>query len=724
MKDLFENWRDYRKDTLNEVDPGALPIGPDPDAPRRAKAWRKTGQQIKKATSAGQQRTVKDTDPEAKPVSISGIPDEDEGYGTAVGTVQARDAQRQKFKRGEAAEAAGHLYSDEDLDDAQLAGEIGLIPAEAAIAGGLAGAKAAAYASPAALALAAGEAGVAAAESPYALRPGEQQHYRTGSDKKLASYFRSQRIKRKTDPNLQSKASLLKDLKNVKKYIQKTASGNIIIRGGGDYLGKAADEAKLSGLLASEIKANFLDIRKRLLALKKKPSTVSPEVREKLIAQAKKLGVDPEKYIANVPGERRRRMAAALAGLQEGREMKITKSQLRKLIKEVRALGKLDDIIKRVFPDGVRGARHLKMSTPDAELIADMLRTGEVEFGDLPWEIKSKWREAGGRMPDDLPGRTTGVSKDAAPVSEPTVVPKGQDAAAASKGPEQAGQAGQAGRAARSANQSGGLKAALNKNGELNGVFVDSEGRAFVALDTADGRALYMYSSGTSYLSKSPDGFLEASPRSWLPVHGHQKRRTSDGRLVDHYPKYTVGDKGFGEGQPGLWNNLYELDEYHSVLISPKDAGTINSKYLVKDNGQFIRDQQGNYYRNIGEEWYDFLDNEYGKNWPQLLTPENEQRMPKFFDHVTQAIQSGAVKKVKTPRKFGKYPEKGSELDRIGQELLKFSPDGTVTPELIKKFGSAKKGAGEELNVFKAGNLVGQPVRESAQQKKLKIILG
>jgi hypothetical protein len=239
VEKFFENWLAYEKDILNEVYPTT----------QVSQASLNTG---KKQKSAAKQRVVKGDDPDAPPVNISGIPGgEDEEYGAAVDTIQARDAQRQKFKRGEAAEAAGHLYSDEDLDDAQLAGEIGLIPAEAAMASGLAGAKAAAYASPAAAALAAGEAGVAAVESPYVARPGEQQHYRTGSDKKLASYFRSRRIKRKTDPNLQSKASLLKDLKNVKKYIQKTASGNIIIRGGGDYLGKAADEAKLSGLLAS-----------------------------------------------------------------------------------------------------------------------------------------------------------------------------------------------------------------------------------------------------------------------------------------------------------------------------------------------------------------------------------------------------------------------------------------------------------------------------------------
>lgn len=716
VEKFFENWLAYEKDILNEVDPHAIPYAPDPDAARRAKAWRKTGQQIKKATSAGQQRTVKGTDTEAKPVSISGIPDDDEGYGTAVGTVQARDAQRQKFKRGEAAEAAGNLYSDKDLDDVQMAGEFGLIPAEAAMAGGLAGAKAAAYASPAALALAAGEAGVVAADSPYVARPGEQQYYRTGSDKKLASYFRSRRIKRKTDPNLQTKASLLKDLKNVKKYIQKTASGNIIIRGGGDYLGKATDEAKLSGLLASEIKANFLDIRKRLLALKKKPSTVSPEVREKLIAQAKKLGVDPEKYIANVPGERRRRMAAALAGLQEDKKMKITKSQLRKLIKEVRALGRLDDIIKRVFPDGLRGARHLKMSTPDAELIADMLRTGEVEFGDLPWEIRSKWREAGGRLPDDIPGRTAGVKRGAPQVTEPTVIPRGQDAAAASRAPEQTGQAG---RAARSANQAGGLKAALNKNGELNGVFVDPEGRAFVVLDTDNGRTVYMYSSGTSYLQASPEGFLQASPRMWLPIKGWNGRA---------YPKYNIGDPGFGKGRPDLWETFYTLDYDHVVRVSPSDANKLDSNYLLKDDdGSYIRDRQtGEYYRRLGAEWDDYLTKTYGNDWAHNLKAENEGKMPKFFDEVTNAIHSGVIKKQTDSAKYGpgKYPEKGSELDRIGQELLKFSPDGSVTPELIQKFGSVKKGAPKQVNDFKAGELLGQPVRESVQYKKLKIILG
>jgi hypothetical protein len=702
VEKFFENWLAYEKDILNEVYPTT----------QVSQASLNTG---KKQKSAAKQRVVKGDDPDAPPVNISGIPGgEDEEYGAAVDTIQARDAQRQKFKRGEAAEAAGHLYSDEDLDDAQLAGEIGLIPAEAAMASGLAGAKAAAYASPAAAALAAGEAGVAAVESPYVARPGEQQHYRTGSDKKLASYFRSRRIKRKTDPNLQSKASLLKDLKNVKKYIQKTASGNIIIRGGGDYLGKAADEAKLSGLLASEIKANFLDIRKRLLALKKKPSTVSPEVREKLIAQAKKLGVDPEKYIANAPGERRRKMAAALAGLQEDRKMKITRSQLRKLIKEVRALGRLDDIIKRVFPDGVRGARHLKMSTPDAELIADMLRTGEVEFGDLPWEIRSKWREAGGRMPDDLPGKVPGVSKDAGPVSEPTVIPPegASDLARRQQARSQRG-APRPGASASTA-RIGGHAPALDKNGELLGTWVDDGGRAFVTLateGTPGGKTTFMYSSGTSYLMKSADGFLEGTPRMWIPVKEFD---------MGHYVKFQPGDPGFGQGRPELWNSLYNVTD---------------------------------------KRWDAYFSREYGNNWPQLLAdPANERKYPKLFDDLTTAIEGGAIKKQPPVRhldgspNYGKYPELGSKLDRIGKELTKFSPNGNVTDELVQAFGPVKSNidyntwrrggpddpVGARRGTFEApvaainptdataqrGTFPGVQVRESVQHKKLKIILG
>ena len=688
MKLILENWREYREDILNELmpdsmDPAVPSIMDAEDAEKEARRLKKKyyDPTVKKH-SAFRQRTVKGKDPESPPVKISGVPGGDESYGT--GDPEALDAARQELK-GTRGRGRGALYSDEELDTAQMAGEIGLMPAEAAIAGGLAGAQAAAYATPAAAALAAGEVAVAAADSPYLARPGREEQYRPQSDKNLATYFRSRRIQRRTDPKLQSKASLLKDLEGVKKYIQKTASGNIIIRGGGSKgVANAADRAKLSGLLASEVKANFLDIRKRLLALKKKPSTITPEVRGKLVAQAKKLGIDPKKYIANMPGERRRRMAAALASLKEEKnKMKVTKSRLQHLIKEEYKKILFKESIARLIDltnEFKRLGRGFKMAAKDVSVVEELINTRQINIEDLPQGFAEKFREAGRGLPDDLPG-----------------TPSAKTVQGAVEG-------------TRVGNKVAGRSPVVNKSGELNGIWVDQQGRAFVTLETAEGPAIYMYSSGTSYLHKSPEGFLEASPRMWLPIKGW------DGA---HYPKYTVGDPGFGKGRPELWDNFYNIDRNHLAKVDPADVADVNPKYLIRD------ERTGEYSRKLGAEWDDYFSSKYGDNWPQMLARENERKMPQLFDEVTDAIQSGVVKKQPSPQKFGKYPEKGSEHDRIAQELLKFSPDGTVTPKLTQTFGGVKRSNDPfDMNDWKKGEFVDQSVKESTQRIKLKIILG
>ena len=529
MKFLFENWREYREDILNELMPDSM----DPAVPSimDAEDAEKEGRRLKKKYydqtvkkhSAFRQRTVKGKDPEAPPVKISGVPGGDESYGT--GDPEALDAARQELK-GTRGRGRGDLYSDEELDTAQMAGEIGLMPAEAAIAGGLAGAQAAAYATPAAAALAAGEVAVAAAESPYIARPGRAEQYRPQADKNLATYFRSQRIQRKADPKLQSKASLLKDLEGIKKYIQKTASGNIIIRGGGSKgATNAADKTKLSGLLASEIKANFLDIRKRLLALKKKPSTITPKVREKLVAQAKKLGIDPKKYMAKMKPQRKRRkydLAALEENYKKGTKMKVTKLQLQYLIKEEYKKILFKESIMRLIDltnEFKRLGRGFRMAAKDVSVVEELINTRQINIEDLPQGFAEKFREAGGGI-------------------------KGADTLTA-RGAQQA---------SRGAQQARKLHPNAENLQRLD-AFRYNDDYVYVIVNTSEGPIPFYKSTGSSEI-KGETG--------WLPFFG-LNNKSEFMKLKDAHPQARQGWRSDRDGKIKHGKYTTEGSEFHDI---------------------------------------------------------------------------------------------------------------------------------------------------------------
>ena len=408
----------YEKENLNEVDPSLQRGSPtdyskDPERDERAKKWTKWYNKKKKDMSPMKQRVVKSTrakqftkaqDPEAKPINIPGLedtdwsdvgtesPEETEEYKKSVVPEKDRTGSGRAPWREE--DLLGDIYSDEELDNAQLAGELSLGLAEPFVAGALgpAGVAGAAF----------GELGAMAADSPSFGRPGEAQVYRSGSDRQLTNYFRKARKERRENPERQTKKALADALSEITPYIQKTASGNIIIRGGGSsHMGSEVDRGKLSDVAAREIKANFLDIRKRLMALKRGPK-FTKEIEAKLVAQAKKLGKDPKEYIAKMKNKYKKQPESSLA-LLEG---EINKSQLKKLIAEEATnilseanLAKLDDIFDAVR-QARRGTKWTKYAMPDDEvkLIQKMIKRGDITKNSLPSNVLAKFEERAAQL--------------------------------------------------------------------------------------------------------------------------------------------------------------------------------------------------------------------------------------------------------------------------------------------------------------------------------------
>ena len=399
----------YEKDSLNEVDPSLQRGSPtdyskDPERDERAKKWRKAIQKKQKKWSPAEQRVVRGTDPEAKPINIPGLedtdwsdvgtesPEETEEYKKSMVPEKDRTGSGRAPWREE--DLLGDIYSDEELDNAQLAGELSLGLAEPFVAGALgpAGVAGAAF----------GELGAMAADSPSFGRPGEAQVYRSGSDRQLTNYFRKARKERRENPERQTKKALADALSEITPYIQKTASGNIIIRGGGSsHMGSEVDRGKLSDVAAREIKANFLDIRKRLMALKRGPK-FTKEIEAKLVAQAKKLGKDPKEYIAKMKNKYKKQPESSLA-LLEG---EINKSQLKKLIAEEATnilseanLAKLDDIFDAVR-QARRGTKWTKYAMPDDEvkLIQKMIKRGDITKNSLPSNVLAKFEERAAQL--------------------------------------------------------------------------------------------------------------------------------------------------------------------------------------------------------------------------------------------------------------------------------------------------------------------------------------
>ena len=232
---------------------------------------------------------------------------------------------------------------------------------------------------------------------------------------------------------------------------------------------------------------------------------------------------------------------------------------------------------------------------------------------------------------------------------------------------------------ARGAAKIAGHSPKLTKNGKLIGTWVDADGRAFITLVTEgaeDGITTFMYSSGTSYLAVDKTGQLIGSPRSWLPVKDWSGR---------HYQKLRPGDWGFGKGNPELWRSLVDI------------------------NGE------------IGNQWYKWLGDTYGNDWPHKIYSN-----PKLTADVDLAIDAGAFRQIdiNTVKRsgFGKYPEPGSEMDRIGKELLNLSPDGSVTDSLVQTFGSVRKGDIWDFNEWRRGWIV-EEINESLLRKRRTKIL-
>jgi len=409
----------YEKENLNEVDPSLQRGSPtnyskDPERDERAKKWTKWYNKKKKDISPMKQRVVKSTrakqftkaqDPEAKPINIPGLEDTDwSDVGTSSPEEEAEWKKNLEAETGrigskggaerKKTQKLGDVYSDEDLDNAQLAGELSLGLAEPFVAGAL---------GPAGVGVAGfGELAAMAVDSPSFGRPGEAQVYRSGSDRKLTNYFRKARKERRENPELQTKKALADALSEITPYIQKTASGNIIIRGGGSsHMGSEVDRAKLSDVAAREIKANFLDIRKRLMALKRAPK-FTKEIEAKLVAQAKKLGKDPKEYIAKMKNKYKKQPESSLA-LLEG---EINKSQLKKLIAEEATnilseanLAKLDDIFDAVR-QARRGTKWTKYAMPDDEvkLIQKMIKRGDITKNSLPSNVLAKFEERAAQL--------------------------------------------------------------------------------------------------------------------------------------------------------------------------------------------------------------------------------------------------------------------------------------------------------------------------------------
>lgn len=206
----------------------------------------------------------------------------------------------------------GKGLTDKELDNMQTAGEVAVFPAEFLKVGGKAVGSTVGGA-----ALAAAEAGAAAADSPYVARPGRAEQYRGGHDRDVTVALRKNRLERKQNPRQVSRQDLIDDYETfIKPYIQKTPSGDVVIRGGGDKYGQAYDEAPLSDALAGEIKASLLDIKKRLSAMDRgKPQRrLSKDEKRKLQAQAKKLGMPYKQYVKGIKARLRKKRRLAKRG--------------------------------------------------------------------------------------------------------------------------------------------------------------------------------------------------------------------------------------------------------------------------------------------------------------------------------------------------------------------------------------------------------------------------
>ena len=193
------------------------------------------------------------------------------GQEHTVGGLYPVDQQLADKKREKGRGGAGALYSTDELSDMQFAGEMATIPAE--FLKGVAGM------TPASAALAATEAAAVAADSPYALRPGRSEFYRSYAEAPEIQFLRSVRLERKKVPlgqGVNSEEELKLAYLQMRPYIKKDRKGNIHIRAAGDKMGAAYDPAVWSADLGREIRDSFFDVRKRLIKvrqMKKKKGT-------------------------------------------------------------------------------------------------------------------------------------------------------------------------------------------------------------------------------------------------------------------------------------------------------------------------------------------------------------------------------------------------------------------------------------------------------------------
>ena len=131
---------------------------------------------------------------------------------------------------------------------------------------------------------------------------GRAAKYSSSKIKDSVIGWRKQLLRRKKDRKLNTLKALEKDLARLKGWMEKDEeTGRVSIRGfGGDYE-QGYDKPVMNSQLADVIKMNYVDVMKKLTRARagKQPKKLPPDVKRKLIAQAKKLGISPRQDMMN-----------------------------------------------------------------------------------------------------------------------------------------------------------------------------------------------------------------------------------------------------------------------------------------------------------------------------------------------------------------------------------------------------------------------------------------
>jgi hypothetical protein len=261
-----------------------------------------------------------------------------------------------------------------------------------------------------------------------------------------------------------------------------------------------------------------------------------------------------------------------------------------------------------------------------------------------------------------------------------------------------------------------GIPVTLNKAGEPLGIWRDHDGRIVVSVGDvgSEEHALFMYSSGTSYQTMLPDGTLVNSPRVWFPVGAWMNNK---------YMKIGPKNPKFGTGNEEVWDTLGRItsgNSQHDVnrrihpdthIRRPSDGQWVPGPWMDQLYGK------DTYIIN----WDEKLTYYFGKMWPQKLASAPKDGA--LHKMVKEAIDDGAWLPTKDEHtKIGKYPSPNSEFGRISNEILKLSPDGTVTDELLETFGpvmsptrTSHDGAGGDYNMWAIGHIQSQPQINESQ---------